>query len=302
MSANANNQTTEQSIREVAQRIRTLREDMGISKELMALKTGFSAEEYEKMENGEVDFSFTFIHKCAGVFGVDITELMEGNSPALTGYTVTRKGRGKPIVRRAGFGYNRLAHKFKNKMLEPYHVVIPYSEEALTRPRNLSTHAGQEMDIVIKGTLRMVVGNHTETLYEGDCIYYDSSIPHDEIALGGEDCEIYALVMKPADADEVPEIKNEVKEFTHTNFDKAGITHHVSEKFVTCETDEMGKLSSVKFKNEESFNFAFDIVDAMAEKSPDKVAMIWVSDSGEEKIFTFRDMMINSNKAANYLN
>ena len=207
MSANANNQTTEQSIREVAQRIRTLREDMGISKELMALKTGFSVEEYEQMENGETDFSFTFIHKCAGVFGVDITELMEGNSPALTGYTVTRKGKGKPIVRRAGFGYNRLAHKFKNKMLEPYHVVIPYSEEALTRPRNLSTHAGQEMDIVIKGTLRMVVGNHTETLYEGDCIYYDSSIPHDEIALGGEDCEIYALVMKPADADEVPELK-----------------------------------------------------------------------------------------------
>ena len=67
MSANANNQTTEQSIREVAQRIRTLREDMGISKELMALKTGFSVEEYEKMENGETDFSFTFIHKCAGL-------------------------------------------------------------------------------------------------------------------------------------------------------------------------------------------------------------------------------------------
>ena len=39
---------TEQSIREVAQRIRTLREDMGISFETMASKTGLSVEEYKK--------------------------------------------------------------------------------------------------------------------------------------------------------------------------------------------------------------------------------------------------------------
>ncbi|MBR6622663.1 MAG: AMP-binding protein, partial [Ruminococcus sp.] len=291
---------TEQSIREVAQRIRTLREDMGISFETMAFKTGLSVEEYKKMEKGETDFSFTFIYKCASAFGVDIAELMEGKSPELTEYTVTRKGKGKPITRREGLSYNRLAHKFKNKMIEPYHVVIPYSEEALTRSRHFSSHAGQEMDIVIKGTLRKVIGNHIETLYEGDSIFFDSSIPHDEIALGGEDCEIYAIVIKPDGVAEVPEMKKTVKEFTHTNFDKAGIVHPVADKFVLCETDETGTLSAVKFKNEEKFNFAYDIVDAMAEKAPDKVAMVHVAEDKSERIFTYKDIKEYSCQTANY--
>ena len=301
MSGNMNNLTeTEQSIREVAQRIRTLREDMGISFETMASKTGLSVEEYKKMEKGETDFSFTFIYKCAAAFGVDISELMEGRGPELTEYTVTRKGEGKPITRREGLRYNRLAHKFKNKMVEPYHVVIPYSDEALTRPRHFSSHAGQEMDIVVKGTLRKVIGNHIETLYEGDTIFFDSSIPHDEIALGGEDCEIYAVVIKPTGVTEVPEIKNVVKEFTHTNFDKAGIVHPVADKFITCETDETGTLSSVEFHNEDSFNFAYDIVDAMAEKAPDKIAMVHVAEDKSEKLFTFRDIKEYSCQTANY--
>ncbi len=301
MSGNMRNLSeTEQSIREVAQRIRTLREDMGISFETMASKTGLTVEDYKKMEKGETDFSFTFIYKCAAAFGVDIAELMEGKGPELTEYTVTRKGKGKPITRREGLSYNRLAHKFKNKMIEPYHVVIPYSEESLTRPRHFSSHAGQEMDIVLKGTLRKVIGNHIETLYEGDSIFFDSSIPHDEIALGGEDCEIYAVVIKPNGVTDIPEMKSTVKEFTHTNFDKAGIVHPVADKFVTCETDETGTLSAVKFKNEESFNFAYDIVDAMAEKAPDKIAMIHVAEDKSEKFFTFKDIMEYSCQTANY--
>ncbi|MGN0647430.1 MAG: AMP-binding protein [Oscillospiraceae bacterium] len=290
---------TEQKIKEVARRIRALREDLGITVEDMAEKTGFSVDEYTKLESGVCDFSFTFIHKCAGIFDVDIAELMEGQSPELTGYTVTRKGQGMPIVRRAGFAYNRLAHKFKNKIAEPFHVVIPYSEEALSCPLHLGSHAGQEMDIVIKGTLRMIIGSHTETLYPGDCIYYDSAIPHDEIALGGEDCEIYAFVMNPS-GNGMSEYVERVHEQVTTNVDKAGLSHPVAEKFVTCETDENGVLSAVHFQNEDQFNFAFDIVDAIAEKTPDKVAMIHVAEDFTERRFTFADIKRYSCQTANY--
>lgn len=291
---------TEQKIQEVAQRIRTLREDLGISIAEMADQTGFSQEEYELLESGKKDFSFSFIHKCANVFRVDISELMEGRSPELTGYTVTRKGEGLPIVRRAGFAYNRLAHKFKNKIAEPFHVVIPYSEEALSRPLHLGSHAGQEMDIVIKGTLRMIIGSHTEILHEGDCIYYDSSTPHDEIALGGEDCEIYAFVMAPTGRTGMTEYQEQVQEHVVTNVDKAGLVHQVAENFVSCETDAKGMLTGVNFKNEEKFNFAFDIVDEVAAKSPDKLAMIYVADDKTERRFTFAEMKKYSCQTANY--
>ncbi|MBR6243130.1 MAG: cupin domain-containing protein, partial [Ruminococcus sp.] len=221
MSENLNSQNAEVRIREVAERISRLREDLGISVEEMAAITDYSVEEYKKLESGEQDFSFTFIYKCANKFNVEITDLMEGSSPELSSYTVTRKGEGVPIVRRKGFAYNRLASRFKNKNVEPFHVVIPYSEEALSEPLHMSSHAGQEMDIVIKGTMRITVGSHTEILHEGDSIYYDSSMPHDEVALGGENCEIYAFVTAPRSTTGMAEYHEHIAEHHLTNVDKA---------------------------------------------------------------------------------
>ena len=100
MSDMKNLQNAENRIKEVAERIASLREDLGISVQEMAKITDYSVDEYKKLEAGEQDFSFTFIYKCANAFHVEITELMEGSSPELSGYTVTRKGEGVPIVRR----------------------------------------------------------------------------------------------------------------------------------------------------------------------------------------------------------
>lgn len=49
----------------------------------------------------------------------------------------------------------------------------------------------------------------------------------------------------------------------------------------------------------ENFNFGFDIVDAWSDLEPDKIALVWCNDSGEEKKFTFTDIKRLSNKAAN---
>ena len=80
----------------------------------------------------------------------------------------------------------------------------------------------------------------------------------------------------------------------------------IYEKFVGASRDDFISLKDAqknfKLTYPENFNFAFDVVDELAKTKPDKLAMLWVSDSGEEKRFTFRDMMINSNKAANYFN
>ncbi|HAS79154.1 MAG TPA: acyl-CoA synthetase, partial [Ruminococcus sp.] len=120
----------EQKLMEIAERIRTLREILGISEEQMAEKTGVSLDEYTELEKGTSDFNFTFIYACANVFNVEIKDLLEGTSPSLSEYSVTRKGEGLPIARREGFTYNNLAPLFKNKIAEPFRVKIPYSREA----------------------------------------------------------------------------------------------------------------------------------------------------------------------------
>ena len=50
----------------------------------------------------------------------------------------------------------------------------------------------------------------------------------------------------------------------------------------------------------ENFNFAYDVVDELAVKSPGKIAMVWCDDKGKEAVFTFGQMKYYSDKAANF--
>lgn len=50
----------------------------------------------------------------------------------------------------------------------------------------------------------------------------------------------------------------------------------------------------------DNFNFAFDVVDEIARQTPEKTAMVWCNDKGDERIFTFADMSAYSNRAANF--
>lgn len=74
----------------------------------------------------------------------------------------------------------------------------------------------------------------------------------------------------------------------------------IADKYIDTTLDDNGVLSSICYKNDENFNFAYDVVDVMAKKCPDKLAMLHVSREGRERRFSFRDMAKYSNMAANY--
>lgn len=279
-------------LKDVALRIRNAREILGLSEEIMAQNTDITADEYKAYENGEKDFDFTFIYKCAKCLNLDPTDLLKGASPTLTSYEVTRRGGGLPITRKEGYEYKNLASMFKNKTAEPYHVIIPYLENA--GEGEASSHKGQEFDIVVKGRLKMTVGSNTEILEAGDTIYYNSAIPHRMVAMDGNDVEIYAIVIKDVDAlgdntayDDMP----------YKNFQTDA---DVYSKFINTVEDKEGRLVDISFHNAEEFNFAFDCIDVLAEKCPDKLAMLFISHDKQEKRFTFRDISRYSSMTANY--
>ena len=64
------------SLKEVAGRIKDLREAKGYTPEELAKLTGVSLEDYLLLEQGETDFSFTFIYKCAKACGVEVVDLL----------------------------------------------------------------------------------------------------------------------------------------------------------------------------------------------------------------------------------
>ena len=185
------------NIKEVAQRIRLLREDCDLTMQEMAEATGRSVAEYAAQESGEQDLSFTFLYKCAKVLGVDVIELLTGETPHLRGYSLVRAGDGLSIKRRAGFEYLHKAPHLQNKLAEPFLVTAPYIEEEQDRPIHLSYHKGMEFDYIISGKLRFAYENHVEELGPGDTLMYDSGRGHGMIAIGGEPCVFLAIVMNP---------------------------------------------------------------------------------------------------------
>lgn len=185
----------EPKIQDIALRIRSLRKILEIPEEEMAQLTDVSLEDYQQYEKGERDFSFTFLYKCANGLGVDIVELLTGENPKLSLYSIVRKGEGLPIRRREGFHYMHLNYRMKNKKAETFLVTAPYVEEEQNRPIKYSTHEGHEFDYVLEGTLRMQIEGNMEILHAGDAIYYDSSQRHGMIATDGEDCTFLAIIL-----------------------------------------------------------------------------------------------------------
>ncbi len=281
-----------EKLMEVAERIREMREISGFTVEEMAEKTEVTVEEYRAYENGTVDFPFTFIHKCALAFGLGITDILEGESARLKSYTVTRRGGGRQTAEEEGISIVNVAPMFKNKIAEPYFCKYDYNESLQNKPIHLTKHAGQEFDFVLSGKMKIQIGNNFEELQAGDSIYYNSSTPHGMIAIGGEDVKFIAIILPgEKEAEEVDDgvMKAHIKQ-------KSAITG----QFVRTLENEDGCLKAINFKNEDKFNFAFDCVDAIANNTPDKLAMLHIDKNKTERRFTFNDMKRRSNQTANY--
>ena len=165
-------------IGEMAARIRELREIEGLSPEEMAEKTDVTVAEYLECEAGRSDLNFAFIYRCALAFNVDVTDIIEGHSPTLRSFTLTRSGEGQEIANAHGMTYYNLAYAFQNRIAEPLYVRSAYDASAQSADIELTTHEGQELDIVISGHLRVQIGEHSVVLGRGDSVYYDSSTPH----------------------------------------------------------------------------------------------------------------------------
>ncbi len=185
----------EDIIREIGQRLRDMREILNLSAAEMAAVTDVSEEEYLATENGQRDIGFTFLYKAARRMNLDLTELLTGEAPHLSNYTIVRKGEGLPISRRRGFSYQNLAYLFKDRLIEPFLVIAPYETGAESCEIALNEHAGQEMDYLLSGSMRIRIGEHEEILNAGDSIYYDSGTPHGMVAIDGMPCQFMAIVI-----------------------------------------------------------------------------------------------------------
>jgi transcriptional regulator with XRE-family HTH domain len=180
---------------EIASRIRELRESMDVPAKEAATRLGVGLGEYQKIEEGVTDAPISVLYGIAGMFGVDMTDLLTGKSPNLHRYCVVKSGEGPEIERYPGYRFQSLAFDFQSRLFEPLLVTLdPAKNDSIA----LVTHGGQEFNFVLSGRVRVILGGKTVDLGTGDSIFFDPTIPHGQLALDEKPASFLTVIMHEA--------------------------------------------------------------------------------------------------------
>lgn len=162
---------------ELAQRIRKHRLERRLTLEDVSSQTGLSRSWLSKVENFRITPSLPALGQIASALGVTVAELVEGLDEKPTLIKVAKNER-KVVERDKSktntATYESLAHKRPNRSMDPFLLTIPAGvarDEALT-------HEGEEFLMVIQGAIDFEFDNELHSLNQGDCLYFDSQIPH----------------------------------------------------------------------------------------------------------------------------
>ncbi len=170
----------------IAKKIRQLRLQQRMTQDRLASKTGFSKAFISKIENHITSPSIASLFKIATALGVSISSLLDEHPEENQDLILVRRGERKKIVgpgSHIGFSYESLAYKKKRKIMEPFIIKYPPGSHV----QRLFEHEGEEMVYILKGKIKLIYGNKTYILKEGDTVYFNPSIPHRGESVGREE-------------------------------------------------------------------------------------------------------------------
>ena len=185
------------NIIQIAARIKELREILEFSPADVAEAVGLSPEQYEQIEAGQTDLSFTMLSRLAAKLRVDLTDLVSGESPRLGVYTVTRKGQGAKLTRRAEYNYEHLFESMTHRAADAFVVTVDYDPARLV-PDTMYRHEGQELNFMLEGAMDFFIDDRRESLSQGDAVFFDANHPHAMCATGGKKAVFLSVIVNPA--------------------------------------------------------------------------------------------------------
>lgn len=182
-----------ENIKQIAQRIKALRELSDMSVETMSKELGIDVNKYIEYESGEIDIPVSFLYAMAGKFNVELTALLTGEEPKLQRFSVVRNGKGLSIDRRKEYKYQDLAYNFMNKKSEIFLVTVEPDTQN-TDNVNKYSHSGQEFNYILEGQMKFFFQDKEVILNPGDSIYFDSGFEHAMCALGNKPLKFLAVI------------------------------------------------------------------------------------------------------------
>jgi transcriptional regulator with XRE-family HTH domain len=180
----------EQHFTDLAERIRALREACGTTDVQLAKELDVSIDTYRQWESDGADIPISALYHIAHKFGIDLTELLTGVSAKLNTYQVVRRGEGKVIDRYPDYHFEDMAWRYRDKIMQPLMVILDPNE----KPTELITHAGQEFNFVIEGSIVVVFGDKEIVLNKYDSIYFNPAVPHGQKCYGDAPAKFITVI------------------------------------------------------------------------------------------------------------
>ena len=180
-------------IKQIAERLRGLREVLDLTPEEVAEDCQLNLEAYLAMESGEKDISVSALQQIARKYSISLDALMFGEEPKMSSYFLTRWGTGVSVERTKAYKYESLASGFCKRMADPFVVTVEPKPEGT--PLYVNSHPGQEFNWVLEGRLLLSINGKELILNPGDSLYFDSALPHGMKALDGKTVKFLAVIM-----------------------------------------------------------------------------------------------------------
>lgn len=182
----------QEKIREIAARVREMRELCELCPEDMAAHLALDREAYLRYENAEEDIPASVLYTIAQKLGMDMGTLLTGESPRMNIFAVTRRDRGVVVERRRDYGYQNIAAYFAHKKGE-FFIVTADAKDGYEP--HLNSHPGQEFNYVLEGRMKVYIHKNEIVLEPGDAIFFDSSHAHAMEALDGRPVKFLAVIL-----------------------------------------------------------------------------------------------------------
>jgi quercetin dioxygenase-like cupin family protein len=182
----------EEQIKRIADRLRGIREVLGISLDEAAVGCDITPAQYFEIESGDFDIPVSILHRMALKFNIDLTTLLTGVEPHMHSYTLTRKEKGIVVERHKAYKYQALAGNFLSRKGDPFLVVVEPKKDEIV---SFNSHPGQEFNYMLEGKMKIFIGTKEMILEPGDSIYFDSGIAHGMLAMDDKTAKFLAIIL-----------------------------------------------------------------------------------------------------------
>jgi transcriptional regulator with XRE-family HTH domain len=166
------------NVEEIGVRIKTIREEKGISLKDLSKLTGFEVEALSDIEANRFQPQLGTIIKLSKALDSAFGRIVSGVGSKL--YSVTRKNERKIVSRSTSYRdqkpvylYKSLAPEVKGRHMESLIVQLEVNPDA-----DMSVHEGEEFIYVLDGVVSLKIGPDAFELEAGDSVYYLSTTPH----------------------------------------------------------------------------------------------------------------------------